>query len=357
MTQKKNNPQKNTSHPEEKSVPPTTEKNKTTPPKTSPRKTVNLFMVVILLIIVGGIYLYQKGYITKYYPFVKTTFTDQSPLDATVDIPQDDPENFSETLGNYNAGTPASSSDKGEKQNDPIPPTSQEAPSPTSDAYGSSLPIATKPDPSVPESEALKNLQERMKALEEKLSELSPLAETEKRENTGVSPGNKRLLYALSNLQDLQGRFYQGLPFVKELSTLKDILSTEDYAILEEYAPVGVPNLSYLIKNFKEVERLLKQREAFKNSKTFLERSQAFLGQLVHIEKMSPETQGLDNETDIKPYRARLRKGDVESVIKEIDDLQNKDDIVTSWLSHAKAYDSSHKIISKTKQALFQHNL
>lgn len=122
MPHKKNNPQKNTPHPEEKSVPPTNGKNKITPPKTSPRKTVNLFMVVILLIIVGGIYLYQKGYITKYYPLVKTKFVVQSPLDATVDIPQGGPENFPETLGNYNAGTPDSNSGEGERQSDAVLP-------------------------------------------------------------------------------------------------------------------------------------------------------------------------------------------------------------------------------------------
>lgn len=209
----------------------------------------------------------------------------------------------------------------------------------------------------MPESEALKNLQERIRALEEKLVELSPIAQTEKGETAGSPPKNKRLLYALSNLQDLQDRFYQGLPFTKELSVLKDILSTEDYTVLEEYAPIGVPNLPYLIKNFTAVERLLKQREAFKNSKTFLERSRAFLGQLVHIEKITPETQEGHNTAGIKPYKAHLKKGDVESVIKEIDDLQNKDERVALWLSHARAYDASHKIIYKTKQALFQHNL
>lgn len=352
MPQKKNNPQQNTPQEEEKETSTTAHKNKKNSSSPSPRKAVNLFMVVLLLIIVGGIYLHQKGYVTKYFPIVKTKFSGQSPIDATVDIPQDTPMNFPETL----AGASNTSDNESEAETTTPP---QGIPSTSSDSYESSMTVDGKNTSDTPDNDALNKLQERVASLEEKLLTLS--TETQQTQNNTPSTeqpkGDNSLVIALSNLQDIQNRLSQGLPFTQELLSIKTLLTPEDYAVLEEYAPIGVPNLPYLIKNFKGVERLLKQQEAFKNSTTFLEKCLAFLGQLIHIEKITTNEQDAHDLTGISSYKMRLRNGDIETIISEIEGLSNKDEALTLWLSHAKAYNAAQKIISKTKQTLFQSNL
>ncbi|HBN23085.1 MAG TPA: hypothetical protein DD412_07595 [Holosporales bacterium] len=349
MPQKNTNPQKNAPQEEENKAATPTKKSKNTSP--SPRKAVNLFMVVLLLIIVGGIYLHQKGYVTKYFPIVKTKFSGQSPIDATVDIPQGTSMNFPETLtGNSNATAD-------ETETTAAPP--QGIPSTSSDSYGSSMNVGAKTSSDSMESEAFTKLQERVAALEKKLLTLSTSTRQTQNEtpSTGGATVDNTLIVTLSNLQDLQNRLDQGLPFTQELLNLKNLLDAEDYAVLKEYAPFGVPNLPYLIKNFKGVERLLKQQEAFKNSTTFLEKSSAFLGQLIHIEKVTTSDQDTHDLTGISSYKMRLRNGDIENIITEIEGLTNKDETLTLWLSHAKAYNVAQKIIRKTKQSLFQPNL
>ena len=355
MPHKKNNPQKNTPQEDEKEAPTPPPKSKKNSPSSSPRKAVNLFMVVILLIIVSGIYLYQKGYITKYFPIVEMKFSGQSPLDATVDIPQDTPTNFPETLDE--AANATSETTENEAEN-PVPP--QGIPSTSSDSYDSSMTVGEKtPSNPVDHNESLQKLQERVATLEEKISTLS--TSTQQPQNDAVPAeqpkADNTLILALSNLQDLQNRLYQGLSFTQELLNIKDLLTAEDYTTLEEYAPLGVPNLPYLIKNFKGVERLLKQQEAFKNSTTFLEKSIAFLGQLIHIEKITTNDQDAHDSSGISSYKMRLRNGDIETIISEIEGLTSMDETLTLWLSHAKAYNVAQKIISKTKKSLFQPNL
>jgi len=361
MAHKKDNSPENTPNKETKEASTATNQSTKNSPPASPRKTVNLFMVILLLIIVGGIYIYQKGYVTKYYPLVKTTFSSQNPLDATVDIPQEAPTNSPETLDENDQST---ATDSDSEATAPL----QGTPSTSSDSYESSLtvdgktppaPVDSNTPPAPVENADLKALQERVATLEEKLINLSTAALQSKSDTTAAeqSPFDKTLLFALSNLQDLQNLLHQGLPFIQELSNLKALFSAEDYALLEEYAPIGVPNLPYLIKNFKGVERILKQQEAFKNSTTFLEKSWAFLGQLIHIEKITPADQDTHESIGLSAYKMRLRNGDIGAIITEIEALSNKDETLTLWLSHAKSYEAAHGIIVKTKQSLFQPTL
>lgn len=338
MPHKKNTPQQNTPQGEEKETAIPLKKNKDSSPTTSPRKTVNLFMVILLLIIVGGIYLYQKGYVTKYYPLVKTKLSSQSPLDATVDIPQDTSLGFPEKL----VETESKATVSKENETETTTPAPQDIPSPDSMA-----------------DKTLATLQERIEALEEKVLKLSNSVQhsQNKTSPTGKFITNNALISALSNLQDLQNRLNQGLSFSRELINIKALLTPEDYAILESYASLGVPNLPYLIKNFKDIERLLKQEVAFKKSTTFFEKCLAVLGQLIHIEKITTNNQDTHNLTVISSYKMRLKNGDTENLISEIEALSNNDETLTLWLSHAKAYNAVQKIIRKTKKSLFQPNL
>ena len=50
--------------------------------KSAEKKSFNIFMVIILLIIAGGIYVYQKGYVTQYFPIAKSKFVHHSPLNS-----------------------------------------------------------------------------------------------------------------------------------------------------------------------------------------------------------------------------------------------------------------------------------
>ncbi|NCP62739.1 MAG: hypothetical protein GW748_05450 [Alphaproteobacteria bacterium] len=350
MPHKKNNPEKSDSQTKENKAGTPTQKDN--PPSSSPRKTVNLFMVVLLLLIVGGIYLHQKGYITKYYPLVKSKFEGKSPIDATVDIPQQDPVNFSKTLAGNSKET-----ENGAEPETTLPP--QGSPSSSSDSYDSSLNIDGRAPSNPPQGETLKDLQERVATLEEKLLALS--AAMQQTQNTSppteLPAADNKLIFALSTLQDLQNRLDQGLSFTQELSSLKNLLTDEDYAILQEYAPIGVPNLPYLIKNFKGVERFLKQQETFKNSTTAVEKFLALLGQLIHIEKTTTNDQMYELTDIVSSYKIRLQNDDIEKVIAEIEAVSDKDETLALWLAHAKAYNRVQKIIRKTKQSLFQPNL
>ncbi len=350
MPHKKNNPEKSDSQTEENGA--SAPSKKTNSPPSSPRRAVNLFMVVLLLVIVGGIYLHQKGNITKYYPIVKTKFIGQSPLDATVDIPKKTSSDFS---GNHTKNNKETTN--GTESEATSPP--QENLSSSSDSYGSSLTIDGKTSSNPPQGETLKDLQERVATLEEKLLALS--AAMQQTQNTSPPTeqptADNTLIVALSTIQDLQNRLDQGLSFTQELSSLKNLLAAEDYAILQEYAPIGVPNLPYLIKNFKGVERFLKQQETFKNSTTMVKKLLAFLGQLIHIEKTTTNDQMYELTGIVSSYKMRLRNDDIEKVIAEIEALSDKDETLTLWLSHAKAYNRVQKIIRKTKQSLFQPNL
>ena len=316
MSDKKKTPEKDTNKTDKQPVKPKETPAKKITPKPSPKKTVNIFMVIILLIIAGGIYLHQNGYITKYYPLVKSKFTSKNIHEYNTDSSS----NFSETPEDI-PNTP---------ENNPPEPRS----------------LVSSPE----EHPEIAALQDRLQALETKVSTLNSraLSLSDPSENWGT---DKAFLKTFSDLQDLRDKISQGLPFTAELTLLKSILSPEDFEALKEFSPIGVPTFSYLLKDFKKVARLLNQEEAFQNATTVLEKGKAFLGQLVHMEK----TDGKNHEQDSRgnTYRRRLRQGDIAGVIKDINALNPDDETITLWLSHAKAYDIANTILTRTKQALF----
>ncbi len=320
MSDKKKTPEKKENKVTEQPTDPKETLAKKITPKPSPKRTVNIFMVIILLIIAGGIYLHQNGYITKYYPLVKSKFSYKSPLESDL-----------------------------------ISDSSEETKASNESEDGQSIPETNPPEPrslvsSPEEHPEIAALQDRLRALEEKVLTLSNRATSLpiSSENQGT---DRRFLKTFSDLQDLRDKIQQGLPFATELDVLKTTLSEEDFEALKEFSPIGVPTFSYLLKDFKKVARLLNQEEAFQNATTVLEKGKAFLGQLIHMEKTnstSPEKNSQANTS-----KRRLRQGDVAGVIKDIEALNQEDETIILWLSHAKAYDIANTILTRTKQALF----
>lgn len=295
------------------------EPNRRAAPKPSPKKTVNIFMVVVLLLIAGGIYLHQNGYINKYYPLVKSKLS---------------PNNTFET--------------------DLIPTMPEEVSAPTKTSHDLSFNASetNTPEPralvsSPEEHPEIAVLQDRLQKIEEKIATLENNAPTTS--PSGTSEIDKAFLKTFSNLQDLQQKIYQGLPFSGELNALKILLSPEDSSALEEFSPVGVPTLVYLINDFKKVARLLDQEEAFQNATTILQKGQAFLGQLVHLEKTSAE--GNETPSKARIYETRLRQGDISGIIQEVEALKKDNEMIALWLAHAKAYETTHRILTRTKQS------
>ncbi len=319
MSDKKKTLSKETEKSAEKSV-------QKPPPKTSPKKAVNVFMVVILLMIAGGFYLHQKGYITKYYPLVKSKLAPNKSLEADVEIPAKGPDDVvEERTDNTVSNEPENKGGADEN------PSELRA-------------LFSSPE----EAQSIALLQDRVVALEVKLTALS---------NASASSGGDAAqahhvsLKAFSILQDLTYKIQQGLPFQGELEASKSLFSPEDFDVLSEFAKIGVPTLPYLLQHFKKVGRLLDQEEAFQSAKTVLEKGKALLTQLVHVEKVDGPAPTKNSKT--ATYKARLRQGDVAGVVIEIEALNHTDEAVALWVTHGKAYDTAQGILTKAKKAFF----
>ena len=318
MSPKNKTPQKDPQKAPEKPV--EKEVRKVAAPKTSPKKAVNLFMVVVLLMIAGGFYVYQKGYITKYYPLVKSKLAPASSLEESVIIPEKAPDDFVEkSVAEKSSGMP---------DENPSEPRA----------------LVSSPEA----SSEIAFLTERLQALEAKLESLSGAPVTG---GEGAVQANKNTLKSFSSLQDLTSKIQQGLPFDAELQGVKNLLSPEDFETLQGFSRIGVPTLSYISLHFKKVARLLDQEEAFLNAKTIVEKGKALLGQLVSIEKTDTPSHIKDSKT--RTYKKRLRQGDVAGVLKEIEALHSQDEDILLWITHGKAYEVANSILIKTKTAFF----
>lgn len=275
------------------------------PQKPSPRKTLNLFMVVILLLIVGGIYMHQKGYIEKYVPLVKNKFTltpGDSPLKLT-DVPKPQDAHIDINIKS---------------------------------------PIAQIAD-------RLEALEERLKSLEEtnvtfpaRIGSNAPSTHT-------TTVLDTTLLKSLDHLRTLQDRITQGLPFESELKNASTLFPADDLEILEAFAPFGVPSFDQLFKGLKTVERLLSQDTSFTQADTLMDKAKALMNQLIHIEKIDDTAQHSDTPT---AYLIRFKKGDISNIITDIETQESTDERITRWLAHAKAHDTTHRLLATAKQTL-----
>lgn len=291
----------------------------------SARRAMNIFTVGLLLLIVAGIYLYQKGHITHYFPIVKSNAHTKSPLNQS----------------GKNASPPSNSLDSNAVDLDDIPSKDQ---------------LETL-------DQKLNALGARVDALAESVALQSQtndaLPEQATPSNEGVSPTiAKSLLLTVS----IEQKLHLGVAYEQDLQALSSVLSSKDLATsfdtLRQFSRLGVPKLEYLVSLYRPLATQNEKQTEFEAAESILNKAKVFASQFMTI--VGPNDQK-NTKTSLSPAQKEimvLRQGNLDPSIKLWEDKKASGETISPkaefWLIHARAYRDAMAAINSIKQYVIE---